>query len=139
MTVLSTSGCTRPRRRHLNHTLGDADRHHNEPERDANIRSIRLPRPPLRELEEAERWENVRQRACGGCADEFEHNPQVRRDQSHAHGRYDEGRCEDDVAIRLVRLAREVVFGHDFATDEAFEGKGGDHVEAEAPVSPSAG
>ena len=108
--------------------------HNATPKRNAHIRRIRLPRPALRQLHKTQRRQNVRQRAGGRGADEFEDDAQVAGDEGGHHGGDDERGGEDQVAVGLVGLVREVVGGHDFAADEAFEGESGDHVQAETAL-----
>jgi len=117
---------------HLGNGLHQADNHYDTTKRNARIGSIRLPCLPLRELDEAKRRQNVRQRTRARRTDEFEHNADVARDQRQCHRRHDQRRGEDEVAVGIVRLAGEVILGHDFAADEALQRQRGDHVQPEA-------
>lgn len=112
--------------------LQQTDDHDDTSEGNASVSSIRLPRLPLRELEEAERGQNVCQCAGAGRAHELKDDAEVARDQGKSHCGDDERGGEDKVAVGVVRFAREVVLGHDFAADEALERQSRDHVQAEA-------
>lgn len=112
----------------LRNAQHQTNRHNHRAKRNARIARPRLPRPPLRQIHKAQRRENVGERAGGRGADELEDDADVAGDEGDGHGGDDERGGEDEVAVGLVRLVGEVVFGHDFAADEAFEGEGGEHV-----------
>lgn len=116
---------------HLPHRLQQTNGHDNATENDTHVRSVRLPGPPLRQFDIAKRRENISQRARARSADELEHDADVACNEGERHGGYDEGSGEDQMAVWVVRLAGEVVFCHDLATDEAFQRESCDHVEAE--------
>lgn len=117
---------------HFRPSLHQTNTHHKTSKNNTHIRSIRLPRPPFRKFDIAKRWENVRKSTSAGGAHELEDDADVAGEECHSHGSNHEGGCEDQVAIGLEGFGGEVVEGHDFAADEAFEGKGCEHVEAEA-------
>ena len=113
---------------HLRHAHNQTNAHHHASKRYTYIRHPSLPRPPFRQFHKTKRRENVRQRARRGGADELENDAQIAGDERGRHGGEDERGGENEVSIRIVRFAWEVVLGHDLATDEALEGKSRDHV-----------
>jgi hypothetical protein len=70
----------------LRHGQSQADAHHYAPKGYTYISSVRLPRLTLRQIDEAERWEDVGQCTSGGCAHKFEDDAEVAGDQRHHHG-----------------------------------------------------
>lgn len=65
---------------HLGNGLQQADDHDDAAKCNARIGGISLPSLPLRELNEAQRWQDIRQRTRTCRTDKFEHNANVARD-----------------------------------------------------------
>ena len=117
----------------MHNSLNNRNAHNNHPERNAHIcRDFGFP-PLSTQFDIAERRKNVCQSTCARGADEFENNAQVACNKPQCHGRYNQGRSKDKVAVEVVRLVREIKCCHDGPANEGLQWQRRKHIETEAP------
>lgn len=114
----------------LDEGLDETDEHDGGAKGDGGHGSIGLP-GARGELDIAQRGQDVSEGAGAGGADELEEGAKIAGEQADEHGGEHEGRRVEDVEVHVERGVWVEVGKDDFATDESFEGQGGEHVEAE--------
>lgn len=125
--VLATL-CTTLASYHFSTSKQNADSHDNATKSYAHIRSIRLPRPPLREFDITQWRQNVRESASTGGADQFKHDTEIAGEKTESHGGDDQGGGENEMAVRIEGFMGKVVEIHDLSADEGFKGQCCEHV-----------
>lgn len=79
-----------------------------------------------------QRWKNVSQNTGARSSDQLEYSAQIASHQAYCHGWHNKTCAEDQMAIWLIWLIGKVVVVHYFAAHEAFQRKGGEHIQTEA-------
>lgn len=107
--------------------------HTHDPTPKTNTQYRRNGPPALtRQLQITQRRQYISQGARARRTNQLKHSPQIACNKAQSHRAHHQRRSENEMPIRLIRLLGEPVIIHHLPADEAFEGEGGEHVEAEA-------